>query len=341
MRRTVKLMSMTMMLGLMWLLASTGPMQAAEKEVTIGFQQVFSPWKVAIVDGALEKATGYKINWREFKAGPEAINALASGSVDITDAGSPIFAAGMSKGLDMELFWIIDDIASAEALAVRNGSGIKAPQDLKGKKIAVPYGSTTHFHLMFALEQFNIDPKDVKILNMKPPAIIAAWDRGDIDAAFIWDPVLGHLKKGGHVMLSSGQLCVWGKCTFDGLVANSTWASAHPDFMTKFAKVLDDANEAYRKNPAAWTPTSEPIKKIVKLIGSDGENAVKVLALYGFPNLQEMASDKWLGGGKDGGAARALYFTAQFMKEQGKIPKVLDDYSKYVNPEWAKRAQEK
>jgi len=339
MRNNLKLASVAMAVGAVWLTAFAGPSLAAEKEVTIGYQQVISPWKVAIVDGVLEKATGYKINWRAFNTGPEAINAFASGSVDITDAGSPIFAAGMSKGLDMELFWIIDDIASAEALAVRNGSGIKAPQDLKGKKIAVPFGSTTHFHLMFALEQFKINPKDVEILNMKPPAIAAAWDRGDIDAAFVWDPTLGHIKESGHVILSSGQLCVWGKCTFDGLVANSTWASKHPDFMTKFVKVLDDSNQAYRKNPAAWTADSEPVQKIVKLVGSNGENAVKVLALYGFPDLKEMASDKWLGGGKDGGAARALYFTAQFMKEQGKIPNVLDDYSKYVNPEWAIKAQ--
>jgi taurine transport system substrate-binding protein len=93
----------------------------------------------------------------------------------------------VSRGLDIEVVWIYEDIASAEALVVRNGSGIMAPQDLKGKKLGVPFVSTTHFHTLFALEQFGLDPKDVKILNLQPNAIAAAWERGDIDAAFVWD----------------------------------------------------------------------------------------------------------------------------------------------------------
>ena len=28
-------------------------------------------------------------------------------------------------------------------------------------------------------------PRDVRILNMQPPQIVAAWARGDIDAAYV------------------------------------------------------------------------------------------------------------------------------------------------------------
>ena len=57
----------------------------------------------------------------------------------------------------------------------------------------MPFVSTTHFHTLFALEQFGIAPSDVQILNMQPDAIAAAWERGDIDAAFVWDPALGRI----------------------------------------------------------------------------------------------------------------------------------------------------
>ena len=40
---------------------------------------------------------------------------------------------------------------------------------------------------MVALEQAKINPADVQILNMRPPEVRAAWQRGDIDATFIWD----------------------------------------------------------------------------------------------------------------------------------------------------------
>ena len=84
----------------------------------------------------LEKATGYKINWRMFGGGGDVIKAMASGDVQIGEVGSSPIAAAASQGQDIELFWILDDIADAEALIVRNGSGINIdgrPQGQEGR----------------------------------------------------------------------------------------------------------------------------------------------------------------------------------------------------------------
>ena len=142
------------------------------KEVTIGYQGIFNPWKHAIATGEFEKVTGYKINWRKFDSGASVINAMASKDLQIALAGSSPIAAGASRGVDMQLFWIAEDINAAEALVVRNGAGINGPNDLVGKTIAVPFGSTTHFHMLFALEVYKIDPKDVKIVNVQPNAMV-------------------------------------------------------------------------------------------------------------------------------------------------------------------------
>ncbi len=317
---------------------AVGPGIAADKEVTIGYQLVFNPHASAILDGVFEKATGYKINWRKFDSGAKVINAMASGDVHISLAGSSPIAAGVSRGLDIELIWIYEDIASAEAMVVRNGSGIMAPQDLKGKKLGVPFVSTTHFHTLFALEQFGINPKEVKILNMQPNAIAAAWERGDIDAAFIWDPALGRIKRSGKVLITSGTLSTWGKATFDGCVANKTWAAQHPEFMAKYIKAVAEVDASYRNNSKAWTPDSKMAKNMVKLIGGDPNDVPGVLALYGFPTMEEQASDRWLGGGKKGGAALALYYTSEFLMKEKKIPKMLPDYGAVVNPAYVEAA---
>lgn len=320
----------------LWALA-TGTSFAA-KELTVGYQLIYNPWKVAIADGEFEKATGYKINWRKFDSGAKVINAMASGDVHIALAGSSPIAAGVSRGVDMQLFWITEDIASAEALVVRNGSGVVAPQDLKGKKLGVPFVSTTHFHTMFAMEQFGINPNDVRILNMQPNAIAAAWQRGDIDAAFIWDPALGRIKQDGKVLITSGQLCKWGKCTFDGMVVDRKFGEENADFMAKFVNIIAAADESYRSNPGAWTPESDMVKKIVKMVGGNAQDVPGVLALYSFPTLQEQISPAWLGGGADGGAARALQFTSEFLKAQKKIPSLQPDYGKFVNASYAEAA---
>ena len=313
-----------------------GTALAASKEVAIGYQLVYSPWIVAIVNGDFEKATGYKITWKRFDSGAKVIGAMASGDVQIALSGSSPAAAAISRGVDAELVWIFEDIASAEALVVRDGSGINAPQDLKGKKLGVPFASTTHFHMLFALEQFGIDPKGVKLFNMQPPQIVDAWRRGDIDAAFVWDPALGEIKKTGKVLITSGLLSSWGKATFDGMIASRKFTAGKPDFMCKFLKTVAAADAAYRDNLADWTSESAEVQAIVKLIGGTPEDVPGVLALYDFPRLEEQASARWLGGGKSGGAARALTFTAEFLKSEKKIPTVLDDYSKFVNPTWVR-----
>ena len=127
-------------------------------DVTIGFQLVYGPWKTQMDKIAKEGLAGKSVEFVKFTSGTEVINAMASGSVDISLNGSSPTAAGYSRGVDLQVVYIYDNINDAEALVVDDS--ITAPQDLRGKTIAVPFGSTTHFHMMFALEQLNISPKD-------------------------------------------------------------------------------------------------------------------------------------------------------------------------------------
>lgn len=314
------------------------PVLAQQKEVTIGYQDMVVPYRMAQEAKELEKATGYKINWKQFGGGGEVIKAMASGAVQIGEVGSAGIAAAVSRGEPLELFWILDDIGDAEALVVKNGSGINTIADLKGKKIAVPFNSTTHFHTMVALDQAKVNPADVQILNMRPPEVRAAWQRGDIQATFIWDPVLAEAKKDGKVILSSGKISAeTGKATFDGYVVNKDWAKVNRDFMVTFVKILAASDENYRKNKAKWTKESPEIAAVAKWSGAKPEDAPASIALYAFPTASEQAT-KWLGGGKNSIAAKALAATAEFQLSQKQIEKLLPDYSVAVNPGYVEAA---
>ncbi len=310
--------------GLLWgasALAMSTMAAAQTKEVTIGYQDMVVPYRVAQEAKELEKATGYKINWKQFGGGGEVIKAMASGAVQIGEIGSAGIAAAVSRGEPLEIFWILDDIGSAEALVVKKNSGIKTIADLKGKKIAMPFNSTTHFHTMVALEQAKVNPADVQILNMRPPEVRAAWQRGDIQATFIWDPVLAEAKRDGTVILTSGQISQQtGKATFDGYVVNKDWAKANKDFMVKFVKVLAAADDNYRKNKAKFNKDSNEVKAIAKWSGAKAEDVPGSIGLYAFPTAQEQAS-KWLGGGAKSLAAKALAATADFQLSQKQIEK--------------------
>ena len=307
---------------------------AQTREVTFAYQDMLVPLRTVIESGELEKATGYKIHWRQFGGGGDVVRALASGDVQIGEAGSSPIAAAASQDQDIKLFWILDDIADAEALVARNGSGIQGWKDLKGKKVATPFVSTAHYQLLAGLRLEGVEPRDVSVVNLRPQEIAAAWERGDIDAAFIWDPALSRAKASGKVIATSGSIGRKGYPTFDGLVVNAKWANENEPFLVELVKALAKADDNYRKNGAKWNADSAPVKAIAKWSKADPQLVPGAIALYRFPTLQEQLSPNWLGGG----AAKAIANTAVFLKEQGRVQEVKADYGAFVTTRYVQKA---
>ena len=310
------------------------PALAGDKDVTFAYQDMVVPFRVLMQTGAIQKATGYKITWRKFGGGGDVIRAMASGNVVMGEAGSSPIAAAASQGLPIELFWVLDDIADAEQLVARDGSGVTDVKGLKGHTVATPFVSTSHYQLMYALQKAGLSTKDVKVLNMRPPEIAAAWERGDIDATFIWDPVLAKVKANGKVIDTAAKIAEEGRPTFDGLVVDKTWANNNKPFMVTFVKMLAGQDADYAAHKAGWTPDSDAVKAVAKWTGAAPADVPAGMAAYRFPTLSQQASATWLGGG----AATALKNTADFLKEQGKVQNLAPDYGTYVTDDYVKAA---
>ncbi|CRY56625.1 taurine transporter substrate binding subunit [Yersinia intermedia] len=162
-------------------------------DVTVAYQTSAEPAKVAQADNSFAKLSGAKVDWRKFDSGSSVVRALASGDVQIGNIGSSPLAVAASQNVPIEVFLLASQLGSSEALVVKKE--IKTPQDLIGKRIAVPFISTTHYSLLAALKHWGIKPDQVTILNLQPPAIAAAWQRGDIDGAYVWAPAVNELAK--------------------------------------------------------------------------------------------------------------------------------------------------
>jgi len=301
---------------------------AQAADVTVAYQTTVDPAKVAQADGTYEKATNAKIDWRKFDNGADIIAAIASGDVQIGYLGSSPLTAAITRKVPVQTFLIATQIGAAEALVARDGSGIKTPQDLVGKKIAVPFVSTGHYSLLAALKHWNIDPSKVTVLNLAPPAIIAAWKRGDIDATYVWDPALGVAKENGKVLITSGELAKFGAPTFDAWIVRKDFAEKHPEIVTAFAKVTLDAYADYRKDPQAWLANQANVDKLVKLSGAKASDIP--LLLQG--NVYPLAADQVITLGAP--TTKAITDTATFLKEQGKVEAVLPDYAPYVSAKY-------
>ncbi|MBF3332602.1 taurine ABC transporter substrate-binding protein, partial [Leptospira borgpetersenii serovar Ballum] len=178
--------------------------QAQAVDVTVAYQTSAEPAKVAQADNTFAKESGATVEWRKFDSGASVVRALASGDVQIGNIGSSPLAVAASQNVPIEVFLLASQLGNSEALVVKKS--IRTPQDLIGKRIAVPFISTTHYSLLAALKHWGIRPDQLSIVNLQPPAIIAAWQRGDIDGAYVWAPAVNVLEKEGTVLTDSSQV---------------------------------------------------------------------------------------------------------------------------------------
>ena len=289
--------------------------QAQAVNVTVAYQTSAEPAKVAQADNTFAKTSGATVDWRKFDSGASVVRALASGDVQIGNIGSSPLAVAASQQVPIEVFLLASKLGNSEALVVKKS--ITKPEDLIGKRIAVPFISTTHYSLLSALKHWGIKPGQVQIINLQPPAIIAAWQRGDIDGAYVWAPAVNELEKEGKVLTDSSQVGEWGAPTLDVWVVRKDFAEQHPEIVKAFAKSAIDAQQPY-------------IGKLARLSGVPEADVPGLVKGNTYLTAAEQAQ------ALNGPVNQAIVDTARFLKEQGKVPAAGTDYRQYVTDRFVK-----
>nr|WP_193718022.1 taurine ABC transporter substrate-binding protein [Pantoea dispersa] len=296
--------------------------QAQAVNVTVAYQTSAEPAKVAQADNTFAKESGATVDWRKFDSGASVLRALASGDVQIGNIGSSPLAVAATQQLPIEAFLLASQLGNSEALVVKKG--ISSPKDLIGKRIAVPFISTTHYSLLAALKHWGIKPTQVQLVNLQPPAIIAAWQRGDIDGAYVWAPAVNELEKDGKVLTESSQVGQWGSPTLDVWVVRKDFARQHPEVVTAFARSAIAAQQAYIANPEQWLQQPDNLSKLSRLSGVPESDVPGLVKGNTYLTAQQQVEQL----GKP--VNKAIVDTAQFLKEQGKVPDAASDYSSFV-----------
>jgi len=307
---------------------------ASAEKIIIGHFGNPTPMQLLASSDAVEKATGWEVEWRKFASGTDVIAAMASGDVVLSELGSSPLAIATSQGVEIQLIAFSDVIGKAESLIAHEGSGIETVADLKGKRIGVPIGSTAHYSLMGALQHEGIAEADVTIMSMKPDDIAAAWSQGGIDATWIWQPVQSEILKTGKLIVGAETTAEWGFPTFDGWVVNTAFGAANADKVAAFLKEVDRVNNAYLADPAAWTADNADVITLATATGADPAQVPEILQGFTFLPMSTQVSATWLGG-----AGNTIKGTAEFLKAAGRIDAVADDYSGFVNTSFAEAAQ--
>lgn len=192
------------------LLAFSGLTQAAEPSpdaLRIGYQKGSISMVLAKSHQLLEtRYPGTKISWIEFPAGPQMLEALNVGSIDLGSTGDipPIFA--QAAGADLVYVGVEPAKPKAEVILVPENSPIKTVAELKGHKVAFQKGSSSHNLLLRALQQAGLKFTDIQPTYLTPADARAAFQQGNVDAWAIWDPYYSAaLLQGGVRVLKDGS----------------------------------------------------------------------------------------------------------------------------------------
>lgn len=302
--------------------AASGGRDPEKKTIRLAYQAFPSGDLIVKNQGWLEKELpDYKITWTKFDSGASINTAFVAGSIDIAAIGSSPVARGLSAPLNIpyQVAFVLDVAGDNEALVARNGSNVNAVTDLRGKKVATPFASTAHYSLLAALDRAGVKESEVTLVDLEPQDILAAWTRGDLDAAYSWLPSLDELKKTGKVLVTSRELATAGKPTLDLGVVSTAFVEAHPDAVDAWRKVEARALDLIASDPDA---AATAVGKELNLSAADAKNQ---LSQGVFLKPADLAGPEWLGTpGKVGGLAGNLLAAAQFLKAQNKIDAVPD-----------------
>lgn len=206
---------------------------AQDKVVRVGYQK-YGTLVLLKGKGLLEPklaALGYRVAWAEFPAGPQLLEALNAGAVDLGSTGEapPVFAQAANGS---RLLYVAHEPAAplGEAILVPKDSALKTVADLKGRKVAFNKGSNVHYLVVRALEKAGLAYGDVQPVFLAPADARAAFERGAVDAWAIWDPFQAAAEAAtGARTLTDGV----------GLVSNYQFYLADRAFADGHGKALD------------------------------------------------------------------------------------------------------
>ena len=301
--------------------------------VNIGYLRVPNDEKVAKTEAFFDQYfadRGIETNFLVFDSGVEANQAFASESIDFASMGNTNGIIALSRGLDVELIWLHEILGEIEALAVREGSGVENVEDLAGMRIATTFASTSHYSLLQVLNDAGI-ADEVELLDMQTMDIVAAWERGDIDAAYTWQPSLGRLLEDGEMLISSEQAAEMGHKTANVLVARKGFTEAYPELTVDFIAAVVEGGNLYREDP------EKAAEIVANPLGITPEDALNQMEGSIWLTPEDAITNQYLGTSENPGEfSKVMKETSDFLLEQSSITESpsQEAFDTFINPKY-------
>ena len=206
--------------------------------IATGVDPAFSQFYVAKEGGLFEK-NGLDVTINTGPSGSAMVPFLVNNQVQAA-YGSDL-AGVINHQVDPNIVAVADGtyLAKWESVIGRNVDSLEA---LKGKKVGIAFGTGAEIYWRRLLTARKLDGAAYKLVNVEAPEMMAALERGDIDAFAVWEPwptrALMSIKNTKVLATSDG---IYNTINF--IYMNRGWIEKNKDTATAFMKSLVEAND--------------------------------------------------------------------------------------------------
>lgn len=239
-----------------------------------------TPYYVMANQGLLTKR-GLDAELRLFNSGQEVAKALAAGDLTFGDSAVNNFQAALQAGLDVVAFMVLPmgeggsrNNDSPLAIVASGDSGVRKPEDLRGKTVGLSLGGSAELYLRAVLERAGLSAdRDVRMVQVLPTNNVQALRSRQVDAISAWEPFPTQVLREvpGSVLVARGG-GYFNYISF-ALTRRSTYVS-RPDLVKKYIEAAAEAAWLVRRDRRAaaqaastWMP-GVPVDVLVEALGN-------------------------------------------------------------------------
>lgn len=259
---------------------------SAEENVVVSIANLgLSPLNVAKDAGFLEEELSKHnatFDYSVHQAGPPINEGIASKRVDFAALGEGAVLGGANNKLDTKLISLAaDGKKGINTIIATKKSGVTKVEQLKGKKIAVGFGTSNHVFLLKVLDQAGLSADDVTLVNLSIADGHPAFQTNQVDAWATVDLYANVEAANGAVALINAEQVNLFSPTF--YVARGEFAEKNPEIVKAILTAINRAIQLKQTD-------EEKYFEIAANAASQEVQAIK--ANETFEQLNEVPSDE-------------------------------------------------
>lgn len=213
-----------------------------------------------IIDQGLDKKYGFAAEYRAYPTLDGLFTAIRGKDVDIGFGGWTAIAQFRGKGIPVTMVFPVGRGVTVDVI-VPAASPIKSIAELKGKKVgsfAGAAGTATVLFRVIASKFHGFDPGKTGDLQFAGPGLLPALlEKGEIDAAVMFDPLAAKLEGSGKFRSIGNLADAYKAGTGDdflwiGYSTNDDFIAAQPEAIKNFTRAWLEAIEYIKKNPEVF-----------------------------------------------------------------------------------------